>query len=485
MVNVKRLFDVIGALLLGLLTSPIILCVVVAIKATSPGSVIFRQKRLGLNGAPFLINKFRKFPSDMRSQGLSVTLQFDARMTKVGRILERTKLDELPQLWNILIGEMSFVGPRPETINFGHLFIGEFEKVLSYKPGIFGPNQTKYRNESAMYPEDVDPEHFYETVLFPDKARRDLEYSERANFLTDLACIFSGVGALVFSAIIIRRSARVTLVTCIYDIATVLAGWTLAHYLKYGLELDRELDRQLFATGFVLLPIVTSIVFFVSRVYKNPVRYFAETDFYRLAGSVCMVWIIAAMLFGIFVKSTTSLVLAVSCVISVLFMAAPRLLYKYLIKNQPVRQLGKIHSRNVSIIVCGINNESVELCRLLSVGFPRANLLGLVDENRELVRREIYGFEIVGNYGDLDMIHAMHGLQCVWISSKVSDLSLQAIRAWCDANEVECVAVQEQECFKSLLEPHTISPRRQSAEDTPTVDPERNSRSAEKAATAV
>lgn len=451
MLTLKRLFDIIFSLLLGVLLLPVILVIVVAIKLTSPGSVLFRQKRLGLNGETFLMGKFRKFPSDWGSKGPSVTLQYDTRMTKVGRFLERTKLDEIPQLWNILIGDMSFVGPRPETTNWAHLFKGSFSRIFDFKPGIFGPNQTKYRNESAMYPDGVDPEQFYETVLFPDKAKRDLEYCERANILTDLKCIVSGSVALIFSSIIFRRSSKTTLVIGLYDVLAVLIGWSLAHYLKFGTQFERLSDQKLYLLGMVLLPLITVVVFFISSVYKNPPRYFSETDFYRLASSACVMWISAAIVFGLTLKSTSSMLLAVSCLISIMLMTIPRVAYKIFWKKQPVRHLGKNSSRKVNTIVCGISNQSVELSRLLSLGFPRAKVLGLVEEGRDLVHREIYGFEILGNYGDLEMLHSKHCLHHVWISSEVSESSHQLIQNWCAKNTVVCTALKDEIPFKNLL----------------------------------
>ncbi|OAD21195.1 bacterial sugar transferase, partial [Candidatus Thiomargarita nelsonii] len=118
----KRIIDLVFSLLGLLLAAPLMLLIALFIRMDSPGSVFFSQKRLGLKGRHFMVHKFRKFPSDWGSAGPGVTVAGDARMTKVGKFLERTKLDELPQLWNILLGEMSFVGPRPESLRYADLF---------------------------------------------------------------------------------------------------------------------------------------------------------------------------------------------------------------------------------------------------------------------------------------------------------------------------------------------------------------------------
>lgn len=117
-------------------------------------------------------------------------------MTRVGRVLERTKLDELPQLWNIVLGNMAFVGPRPETENFADCFTGPFEHVLDYIPGLFGPSQALFRNEGAIFPENCDPHDFYRRVLFPAKAGVDLSYYPQRTVASDAAWILCGIFGL-------------------------------------------------------------------------------------------------------------------------------------------------------------------------------------------------------------------------------------------------------------------------------------------------
>jgi Sugar transferases involved in lipopolysaccharide synthesis len=163
---------------LGLIVSaPLMILIAAAIRLESTGPIIFSQPRLGFKGKHFRVHKFRKFPSNWGVSGSGVTVAGDARMTAVGAFIERTKLDELPQFWNILKGEMSFVGPRPESLAYSDLFKGEYAALLDYVPGIFGPNQVEFRNEAELYPSDQDPDEFYRTVLFPEKAKKILNIS--------------------------------------------------------------------------------------------------------------------------------------------------------------------------------------------------------------------------------------------------------------------------------------------------------------------
>jgi lipopolysaccharide/colanic/teichoic acid biosynthesis glycosyltransferase len=132
-------------------------------------------------------------------------------MTSVGKVLQKTKLDELPQLWNVLRGDMSMVGPRPETIDFADCFKCGYEQVLQYKPGIFGPNQVFFRNESELFCRAVDPETYYRQILFGLKARVDLAYFKKANIFTDLLVMVRGTIILVFPGLL--PAANDTLLT--------------------------------------------------------------------------------------------------------------------------------------------------------------------------------------------------------------------------------------------------------------------------------
>lgn len=182
----RRAFDVAAASMALIVFAPCMVVIACAVKLDTPGPVLFSQIRIGHAGQRFRLYKFRKFGHRAAGGGGSVTLKHDARMTRVGRLLERTKLDELPQFWNVLVGDMSVVGPRPETLDFADCFSGPYVEVLDHKPGLFGPNQVIFRNENSLYPKDQDPQEFYRTVLFPAKARIDLSYFPRRTFISDL-----------------------------------------------------------------------------------------------------------------------------------------------------------------------------------------------------------------------------------------------------------------------------------------------------------
>jgi len=196
----QRGFDLVASLLAILLTLPLWALIAAWIKLDSPGPVFYRGPRVGKGGRPFRIYKFRSMIVEAPQQGLPVTGRGDPRVTRAGRWLRATKLDELPQLLNVLKGEMSLVGPRPEDPSYVARYTPEQRRVLLVRPGIVSPATLRYRNEEALLGRSQDPEVTYLTVVLPDKLRIDLEYVERRTFLSDL-----GILLRLFVALFQRR----------------------------------------------------------------------------------------------------------------------------------------------------------------------------------------------------------------------------------------------------------------------------------------
>jgi lipopolysaccharide/colanic/teichoic acid biosynthesis glycosyltransferase len=204
----NRILDLIVALGGLIVLAPLMLFLAVSVWGESGRPIFFSQVRLGKDGRHFRIIKFRKFHNNGDLGGAAVTTYADARMTRVGKRLARTKLDELPQLWNVVKGEMSIVGPRPETLDFSDCYNGPFRGVLQYKPGIFGPSQVIFRYESLLYPESCDPHHIYRAILFPTKARIDLAYFPNRTVLLDLLWIARGVWAVLGFSSLPRKDLK-------------------------------------------------------------------------------------------------------------------------------------------------------------------------------------------------------------------------------------------------------------------------------------
>lgn len=191
----KRLFDMVCAALGLLVLSPVLLVCALLVGLTSPGSVLFRQERVGKDGVPFTIYKFRSMRKD--NAGLKISTSGDSRITPVGRVLRKAKLDELPQLWNVLKGDMSFVGPRPEVREYTDLYTPEQRQVLLVRPGITGLASIRYRNENDLLSASADPNCTYIEEVMPAKLALDLEYIPRACVSYDIKLILETLVTVV------------------------------------------------------------------------------------------------------------------------------------------------------------------------------------------------------------------------------------------------------------------------------------------------
>ena len=192
----KRAFDVVLAGLGLLVLAPVLLLVAVWIKLDSPGPVLFRQERIGRFGRPFLIHKFRSMR--VENAGAQITVGADPRITRAGQFIRAAKLDELPQLWDVLRGAMSFVGPRPEVARYVALYPAELrELVLSVRPGITDPASLRFRNESELLARATDPEREYVEVVMPAKLQLTAEYVRGASLAGDLKLIARTFGLLL------------------------------------------------------------------------------------------------------------------------------------------------------------------------------------------------------------------------------------------------------------------------------------------------
>ena len=185
----KRAFDILTAAVgLGLL-APLLIFVALLIKLTSPGQVLFKQRRVGKRFRPFSICKFRTMIQDAPRKGGPITFGADPRITRLGRLLRKTKIDELPQLFNVLKGEMSLVGPRPEVPRYVEMFRKDYEEILQVRPGVTDLASIKYRDEAAVLGRAEDPEQEYVSRVLPEKIKLAKEYVGRSSFLFDLTVI--------------------------------------------------------------------------------------------------------------------------------------------------------------------------------------------------------------------------------------------------------------------------------------------------------
>ena len=187
----KRIFDLLASAIGLILLSPLLLAIAVFIKLKMPGPVLFRQERTGRNGKPFTIFKFRSMT--LNHQGSTISVKGEKRITPLGAFLRKHKFDELPELWNVVCGDMSLVGPRPDMPGYANQLVGEEKLILKLRPGITGPASLKYANEEELLAGVADPVKYNDEIIWPDKVRINLDYYYNRSFLGDILIIFKTI----------------------------------------------------------------------------------------------------------------------------------------------------------------------------------------------------------------------------------------------------------------------------------------------------
>lgn len=193
----KRLFDLFFSLFGLLVFLPLMAVVALVIKCTSKGPVLFRQKRVGRHEKIFYVLKFRTMVDKAETLGSSVTTGVDPRITPIGRVLRKTKLDELPQLFNVLLGDMSFIGPRPDVPEITAKYTPEMKKIFAVRPGITSLATLHFRHEEEILARVSDPDRFYDEVVVPLKVELAMEHVRRNSFVFDFYVLLQTVWSLL------------------------------------------------------------------------------------------------------------------------------------------------------------------------------------------------------------------------------------------------------------------------------------------------
>ncbi|MBF0291418.1 MAG: sugar transferase [Nitrospinae bacterium] len=433
----RRTFDIALATLGLVIGSPLLGLVALAVWIDSPGPAIFAQERLGRRGRRFRMYKYRKFPALMKG-GASVTVAGDARMTWVGAVIERTKLDELPQLWNVLKGDMSFVGPRPESPAYADLFEGEYAKLLDYTPGVFGPSQVHFRNESELYPPGDDPEKFYREYLFTKKADLDLEYFARSNILTDIAWIARGLWVSAAGVVDWWRFVREHALLVMGDVLLIEAAWTAAHLIRYGGLPEREMSSYLW--GLAVFPSAIVGGMLGAGLYRRIIRHFSLSDAVSLAKIVSVSWMLGVtLLMGFIVRSSSALVAVLGWALTLNLLFIPRLYVRY----REATAGGAKHAGAKKIVIYGVNDLGAALAQWASLEKSGFKMAGFLDDSSSLRNRMVSGHSALGGLGDIRTVHAAVGMDELWLVAPINAERLSWLAGTCDDIGVSLVDFME------------------------------------------
>ena len=265
----KRGYDLFFAAGGLVVLAPLALVLAVLVKASDGGPVFYRQRRVGLGGRPFDILKFRTMVVDAERLGPSVTKDHDPRITRLGRLLRRGKLDELPQLWNVLAGEMSFVGPRPEVPRYVERYTPEQRVILSFKPGITDLATLVFRDEETLLRTAANVEEFYVAQCVPRKLRLNLRYARRANLLEDTLIILETVCPYWFG------------IACGYMVALAFSLW-VSYLLRFDFAIPEAEQENIRKFWFLVTPIQMFFML-VRKQFVGLLSYFDIQEIKQLA----------------------------------------------------------------------------------------------------------------------------------------------------------------------------------------------------------
>jgi lipopolysaccharide/colanic/teichoic acid biosynthesis glycosyltransferase len=264
----KRCFDLFFSALVLIALSPLLVCISVLVKCSDWGPIFFRQRRVGQHGKLFWLWKFRTMIVNAEKLGLPLTKDGDPRITSIGRFLRKSKLDDLPQLWNVLKGEMSFVGPRPEVPQFVERYTPEQREILAYKPGITGLATLTFRDEEVLLRNVKNLESFYVQYCIPRKVTLDCQYAKKANLLQDTWIILQALCPYWLA------------VVSIYVVVLATSFW-LAYLLRFGFSATKwELKRAIyFLFSFVTVKL---LLLLLTKEFKGLMSYFSVPELQRI-----------------------------------------------------------------------------------------------------------------------------------------------------------------------------------------------------------
>ncbi|PIV44533.1 MAG: hypothetical protein COS27_01450 [Nitrospirae bacterium CG02_land_8_20_14_3_00_41_53] len=286
----KRCFDGFFSAIGLLMLLPLFALVAILIKLDSFGPVFFVQKRIGRNLKPFNLYKFRTMVHDAPKKGLPITAGDDPRVTRVGKLLRKTKIDELPQIWNVLKGDMSLVGPRPEVRRYVSKYRKEYKEILKIRPGMTDVASLTYKNEEAILKDKKDPEEYYIYVLLPEKIRLAREYVRKSSLLYDLKLIILTIFKLIYPQdTVLKILNTITPYRRPIVIWTQLIIFIISNYLAFFIRFEAGIPSshlELFLKYLPLLILFRVIFLFSFSLDKGLWRYASVNDLLNITTAV-------------------------------------------------------------------------------------------------------------------------------------------------------------------------------------------------------
>ncbi len=400
----KRCIDLVLACIGLLLVLPFSPLIGLLIKLDSRGPVLYRCDRIGKDGKPFKMYKFRTMFETSMPVGAIVCPQDDPRVTPFGRILRRTKLNELPQLLNVLKGEMTFVGPRPEAPDLAALYPEYAKAIFTVTPGLVGPNQILGRNEEEWYPLGVDPQRYYIEEILPKKLPIDLEYVRHPSLVKDLQYLVLGIKETVCKAIswklVLQNRSQIYLLSI--DVMLSLISFGLAHILRFeGLVVAQEINPFLHLLPVMVLMRLPCFIYF--GLYRTLIRYISYTDIWNILKAISTSSILfIGLTFLVNVRTFPRSVLFFDGLCLFVCMTVVRLGLRLFHAWQVRSQTAEEKKRRVFIF--GAGNAGALVFRCLRASQEAYEVIGFLDDDPVKRHKTLYGRKVLGNRFNLEAL---------------------------------------------------------------------------------
>lgn len=392
---VKRLLDILGSLIGLFLFSPLLTFIAIWIKLDSKGPILFRQERVGRYGKPFWIHKFRTMEVDAESRGLQLTTAKDKRITRCGQFLRKYKLDELAQLIDVLRGDMSLVGPRPEVPKYVAHYPPKLKEIaLSVKPGITDISSIEYRDENDILANAKDAERTYIEQILPAKLKYHKKYATEQSLLLDLYLIFKTV-TLVFGRWLpdtlnvlgtLTRSQKRLIILAFDLIALPLAFWTAMVLLEETFTPKISHIWWIFP----LIPLITIPIFIYMGLYRAVIRYMEDESAYTILYSVSLsvFTLLCIVMFTQQISEFHKSVFAIYWMIAFIYIGSSRM-----IARTYYRKIYRLPGHKKRAIIYGAGQTGAKLAlNLLATGGKTA--VAFIDEDPSLQGHKISGIKV-------------------------------------------------------------------------------------------
>jgi FlaA1/EpsC-like NDP-sugar epimerase/lipopolysaccharide/colanic/teichoic acid biosynthesis glycosyltransferase len=424
----QRVLDVVVAALTLVVLWPLFGILAVAVKLDSPGPVFHVSPRVGRAGRFFRLYKFRSM-SVQAQPGASVTARQDSRITRVGRIMRPLRLDELPQLLNVLKGEMSLVGPRPETPAIVERYGAEHHPILDVRPGLTGPTQLAWLDEESRIPAGVDPTQYYVTYILPQKLQSDLRYVRTRSLRGDLRCLVQtpfALGRLVLARLRLGRLPKAARLAV--DSAAVALATCLAYLLRFDGHVPTT-DLPILGASVLVALAAYAVPFIWLRTYRSIWRYAGVEDFWTILRA-CLLGGLATGTAMYLVRSPfPRSVYILTPVLALLIMGGVRLGFR-----TAATSLGRIppaERRRVVVVGAGALGESVAR-EILSTPDQGYEIVGFVDDDPLLQGARLRSVPVLGTTDQLSNLARVRGIDEAIIAIPYPSLAeLRRIAAEC------------------------------------------------------